>query len=220
VARRVRSILCSSPWAPRYSGGAASRVEELHPRNPEPRRKTPGLCISSGRQRGVRGTMSRCQRNLSVTRQLKCENPSAYKYFDMLRGNRRSLLLLAGIACAGILFVAVAQETPRAEPPSAVIRMPSTVSPRMSPRQPAARVAPETIGSTVAVKCGNGTSYKLATGSNAGVCKIYVENGGVTGGLCTDGTNSALQTCATGCGQVMGSGTCEKQEPNSTEPQR
>jgi hypothetical protein len=70
------------------------------------------------------------------------------------------------------------------------------------------------------VKCRNGNSYKLATGSDAGVCKIYVENGGVTGGLCTDGTNSALQTCATGCGQVMGSGTCEKQEPSATEPQR
>jgi len=90
----------------------------------------------------------------------------------------------------------------------------------MSPRQPATRVVPETIGSTVAVKCGNGNSYKLATGSDTGVCKVYVENGGVTGGLCTDGTNSALQTCATGCGQVMGSGTCEKQEPNATEPER
>src|SRR4029450_13575824 len=96
-----------------------------------------------------------------------------------------------GVARSGILSVRVAQEAPRPAPPSAMIRTPSTISPRMSPRQPATRVAPETIGSTVAVKCGNGNSYKLTTGSTAGFCKVYVENGGVRGGLCTDGTNSA-----------------------------
>ena len=136
----------------------------------------------------------------------------------MWRGHRCSILLLAGIACSGILAISVAQEAPPPAPPSAVVRPPATTSPRMSPRQSPRRVAPATVvGSTVVVKCGSGNSYKLATGSNAGVCKVYVENGGVTGGICTDGTNSALQTCATGCGQVMGSGTCEKQEPNAIE---
>jgi hypothetical protein len=72
------------------------------------------------------------------------------------------------------------------------------------------------------IKCLGGYSYRLTTGTNGGVCKLYVDRGRVTGGFCTDGTNSALQTCATGCKEMTGAGLCEKQDPaapgNSTQP--
>ena len=63
------------------------------------------------------------------------------------------------------------------------------------------------------VKCANGDHYKLTTGSNDGACKIYIDHGRILGGYCTDGSNSASQTCSTGCKEVTGSGVCEKQNP-------
>ena len=63
------------------------------------------------------------------------------------------------------------------------------------------------------VKCANGDHYKLTTGSNDGACKVYVDHGRILGGYCTDGSNSASQTCSTGCKEVTGSGICEKQNP-------
>jgi hypothetical protein len=69
----------------------------------------------------------------------------------------------------------------------------------------------------VTIKCPNGYHYKLTTGSDLGVCKVYLERGRVSGGFCTDGTNTALQTCATGCKEVAGSGACEKQDPSTAD---
>jgi hypothetical protein len=84
------------------------------------------------------------------------------------------------------------------------------------PQQPSSSIAPQQPARPpVTVKCPNGHNYRLTTGSDGGVCKIYVDRGKVTGGFCTDGTNSALQTCSTGCKEMTGSGACDKQDPNA-----
>ena len=59
---------------------------------------------------------------------------------------------------------------------------------------------------------GNKVSYKLTTGSSEGLCKLFVDLGRVTGAFCTDGTNSALQACSTGCKETTGSGSCTRQD--------
>jgi hypothetical protein len=91
--------------------------------------------------------------------------------------------------------------------PSAAQEIPS---PRAETLAPQAAARPP-----VTVKCPSGHSYRLTTGSDGGVCKIYVDHGKVTGGFCTDGTNSALQTCATGCKEITGSGACDKHDPTA-----
>ena len=65
------------------------------------------------------------------------------------------------------------------------------------------------------VKCSDGRGYRLSTGADAGVCKLYVDRGKVIGGFCTDGTNSVLQSCSTGCKEITGSGTCETIHPSA-----
>lgn len=86
------------------------------------------------------------------------------------------------------------------------------------PRQPSTKVAPQQpVRSPLAISCPNGDHYKLTTGTTEGLCKIYVERGRVIGGLCTDGTNSALQSCSTGCKEITGSGGCEKQDPSAAD---
>jgi hypothetical protein len=88
------------------------------------------------------------------------------------------------------------------------------------PRQPPATVAPQqtvqqTVRSPITIKCPSGDRYKLTTGTIEGMCKAYVDVGKVIGGICTDGTNSALQSCSTGCGEITGSGGCEKLDPSA-----
>lgn len=84
------------------------------------------------------------------------------------------------------------------------------------PRQPSKTIAPQQpVRPPLAITCPNGDHYKLTTGTTEGLCKVYVERGRVIGGLCTDGTNSALQSCSTGCKEITGSGSCEKQDPSA-----
>ena len=86
------------------------------------------------------------------------------------------------------------------------------------PRRPSTSVAPQQPARPpVTVKCPTGRSYRLSTGSDGGVCKIYVERGKVTGGFCTDGSNSVLQTCSTGCKEMTGSGACAEIDPTATD---
>jgi len=49
------------------------------------------------------------------------------------------------------------------------------------------------------------------------MCKAYVDLGRVIGGICTDGSNSALQSCSTGCREITGSGSCEKLDPSTPD---
>ena len=131
---------------------------------------------------------------------------------------KSSKQILTAVFAGLALFVmpmagALAQDLP-SRPPAATVRPKTTITAPVTPRKPSTASIPELGNASVAVKCHNGDSYKLATGSNQGACKLYVENGGVKGGFCTDGENSALQTCATGCKQTMGSGICEKQDPS------
>jgi hypothetical protein len=87
------------------------------------------------------------------------------------------------------------------------------------PRQPSTTVAPQQpVRSPVAINCPSGDHYKLTTGSIEGLCKVYVERGRVIGGFCTDGNNSALQSCSTGCKEITGSGGCEKLDPSAAGP--
>jgi hypothetical protein len=86
------------------------------------------------------------------------------------------------------------------------------------PRQPSPTILPQQpLRSPATIKCPNGDRYKLATGSIEGQCKVYLNLGTVVGGLCTDGSNSALQSCTSGCGEMTGSGSCEKLDPNSAD---
>lgn len=93
-------------------------------------------------------------------------------------------------------------------PPSLAQEFPVQPSHTVAPQQPARP--------PVTIKCPNGHNYRLTTGNNGGVCKVYLDHGKVIGGFCTDGTNSALQTCSTGCKETTGSGACEKQDPSGS----
>lgn len=103
-----------------------------------------------------------------------------------------------------------AQELAR-QPPTVVAPQPSIKSPA-TPRLPSTTIDPETNYRYVTVACRNGDRYKLTTGSTEGACKILVESGSVKGAFCTDGTNSALQSCSTGCKEITGSGACARQD--------
>ena len=86
------------------------------------------------------------------------------------------------------------------------------------PRQPSTTFAPQQPQrSPVTINCPNGDHYRLTTGSIEGLCKVYLDRGRVIGGLCTDGNNSALQSCSTGCKEMTGSGACEKQDPSAAD---
>jgi hypothetical protein len=86
------------------------------------------------------------------------------------------------------------------------------------PRQPPTTVAPQQpLRSPATIKCPNGDRYKLSTGTTEGLCKVYVDLGTIRGGLCTDGTNSALQSCTSGCGELRGTGSCEKLDPSAAD---
>jgi hypothetical protein len=118
-----------------------------------------------------------------------------------------STAALSGLATLGLWVPpTLAQDYPRQPSISTTPQLPST---RLAPQQPARP--------PIKVECPDGHHYRLTTGSDGGVCKIYVDRGKVTGGFCTDGTNSALQTCSTGCKEITGSGACEKQDPNAAD---
>jgi hypothetical protein len=86
------------------------------------------------------------------------------------------------------------------------------------PQPPAASVNPdEPLRSPATITCPNGNRYQLTTESREGQCKIYRDLGTVIGGLCTDGANSALQSCAEGCKETRGSGACRKLDPSAPE---
>ena len=108
---------------------------------------------------------------------------------------------VAGLAWSRLALLSFAQDLPPAPPPEPGAPTAAPVSPQTLVRPP------------ITVKCANGDHYKLTTGSNDGACKIYVDHGRILGGYCTDGSNSASQTCSTGCKEVTGSGVCEKQNP-------
>jgi hypothetical protein len=122
----------------------------------------------------------------------------------MYTSNLASAVVLAGFASSSLwTSPSSAQELPR---------QPTTTIQPTTPIAPPSPVRPP-----VTIKCANGYHYKLTTGSDLGVCKVYVDRGRVSGGFCTDGTNSALQTCSTGCKEVAGSGACEKQDPSTAD---
>jgi hypothetical protein len=107
-------------------------------------------------------------------------------------------LTLAGLASLGLpALPSFAQQLPP-QPPTTVV-----------PQQP--------LRSPATIKCPNGDRYKLSTGTIEGQCKVYVDLGTIKGGLCTDGTNSALQSCTSGCGELRGTGACEKLAPTSAD---
>jgi hypothetical protein len=111
-----------------------------------------------------------------------------------------SITVIAGLASFGLWALpSLAQEIPG--PP------PENSAPQIAPQEPARP--------PVTVECPNGHEYRLTTGSDRGVCKMYFERGRVIGSFCTDGANSALQTCSTGCKEITGSGACEKQDPSA-----
>jgi hypothetical protein len=117
---------------------------------------------------------------------------------------------LAGLTLLGSsLLPSLAQELPRQ--PSIPVKPQSPVKSPVTPRLPTTTIDPETNYRSIAVTCG-AVSYKLTTGSSEGACKVFVEQGRVTGAMCTDGTNSALQTCSTGCQETTGSGRCVRQD--------
>lgn len=124
------------------------------------------------------------------------------------------LVSAVAIAGAAAFIVSVlpsfAQETPQ-QPSSRVVPQ-SPVKRPAAPVRPPTRIDPETNSRSVTVKCRNGVSYKLTTGSNEGACKLVVDDGEISGAFCTDGTNSAMQTCATGCKESTGSGGCARQD--------
>jgi hypothetical protein len=74
--------------------------------------------------------------------------------------------------------------------------------------------SPSLVRPPVTIKCPGGNHYRLSTGSSAGACKLYQERGRILGGLCTDGANSARQTCASGCLEITGAGVCDKDDPH------
>ncbi|HEU4517123.1 MAG TPA: hypothetical protein VFR77_07450 [Steroidobacteraceae bacterium] len=115
----------------------------------------------------------------------------------------------SGLLSLSLASASLAQEVP---PP------PSPTPPIAAPAAPAAPVSSQSlVRPPVTVKCANGDHYKLTTGSNDGACKVYVDRGRILGGFCTDGSNSASQTCSTGCKEVTGSGACEKQDPSAPD---
>ena len=86
------------------------------------------------------------------------------------------------------------------------------------PRQPPTTVVQQPpVRPPITIKCPNGDRYKLTTGTVEGMCKAYVDLGSVIGGICTDGSNSALQSCSTGCREITGSGSCEKLDPSAPD---
>ncbi len=85
------------------------------------------------------------------------------------------------------------------------------------PTKPPDDIAPnDPARPPITIRCPNGHNFRLATGSELGACKVYAERGRVIGGFCTDGSNSARQTCATGCKEVTGSGSCEAVDPSQS----
>ncbi len=132
---------------------------------------------------------------------------------------------LSGFASFALLVPpSIAQELPRQPSTTVEPQQPSTTtapqqpSTTAAPRQPSTTDAPQQhVRSPVTIKCPNGDHYQLTTGSNEGLCKVYVNLGSVIGGLCTDGSNSALQSCSTGCKDTAGSGGCEKLDPASRD---
>jgi hypothetical protein len=116
---------------------------------------------------------------------------------------------VVAVASPSLSMPAFAQ-TPPSQPAQTEPTPP--VTPPVSPERPPA-TAPGAIGSTANVKCRNGFHFQVSTGSNQGVCKVYVERGVVVGAYCTDGSNSALQTCSSGCKDVTGSGQCTMRDP-------
>ena len=97
-------------------------------------------------------------------------------------------------------------------PPSFAQEVPqSPIKSPIAPKLPTTTIDPETNYRSIAITCHNRVSYKLTTGSSEGACKLFVEQGRVTGAFCTDGANSALQSCSTGCMETTGSGGCARQ---------
>jgi hypothetical protein len=105
-------------------------------------------------------------------------------------------------------------QTPPSEPAQVEPTPPAT--PPVSPGNPSV-MSPGETGSTANVKCRNGYNFQVTTGSNQGMCKVYVERGVAVGAYCTDGSNSARQTCASGCKDVTGSGRCTMRDPTAIE---
>ncbi len=119
--------------------------------------------------------------------------------------------VLSGLASiSSSVLPSLAQELP--PQPSTPVRPQSPVKSPTTPRLPTTTIDPETNYRSIAITCDKKVSYKLTTGSSEGACKLFVEQGKVTGAFCTDGTNSALQACSTGCGETTGSGGCTRQD--------
>ena len=98
-------------------------------------------------------------------------------------------------------------------PPSFAQEVPqSPIKSPIAPKLPTTTIDPETNYRSIAITCHNRVSYKLTTGSSEGLCKLFVDLGKVTGAFCTDGANSALQACSTGCEETTGSGGCTRQD--------
>jgi hypothetical protein len=76
-------------------------------------------------------------------------------------------------------------------------------------------VPPSLVRPPLRIQCPGGDQYRLTTGNADGVCKVYFDRGQIVGGYCTDGSNSASQTCSTGCQQTTGTGACERLDPNA-----
>jgi hypothetical protein len=114
------------------------------------------------------------------------------------------------VAIGSSVAPSLAQEPPHQ--PTTPLRTQSPVKSPTAPTLPTTTIDPETNYRSIAITCGNKVSYKLTTGSSEGACKVFVDQGKVTGAFCTDGTNSALQACSTGCEETTGSGGCTRQD--------
>jgi deoxycytidine triphosphate deaminase len=61
---------------------------------------------------------------------------------------------------------------------------------------------------TSSIKCGNAV-YRVSTGTSGGICSMTGPANSIADGVkCTDNGNLASATCATGCSESTGSGSC------------